>query len=111
MVRYRSASVVLCVAVAVLASITSSTLASPNSLPMQNPQTVNIGVIGPFDGPTAQGVSLAVERISASGPISGPGGTTYTLTIVPADAKTPDAIGSAVARLKDSNVVTRFGFS
>ncbi len=110
MVRYRSASVVLCVAVAVLASITSLAQASPPKwLAVQNPQALNIGVIGPFDGPTAQGVSLAVERLSASGPITGPGGATYTFTIVPADAKTPDAVASAVARLKDSQVVAIFG--
>jgi ABC-type branched-subunit amino acid transport system substrate-binding protein len=109
MVRYRSAIVVLCAATAVLASITPFALASPKSLPMQTPQTLNIGVIGPFDGPAAQGVSLAVERISASGPITGPDSATYALTVVPADAKTPDDVASAVTRLKGNNVVAIFG--
>jgi ABC-type branched-subunit amino acid transport system substrate-binding protein len=109
MVRYRSAIVVLAAAVTALASLTSLVLASPKALPMQSSQTLTIGVIGSSDGPTAQGVSLAVERISASGPITGPGGATYTLAVMAVDAKTADDVANVVTQLKGSNAVAIFG--
>ncbi len=75
----------------------------------QNPQALNIGVIGPFDGPTAQGVSLAIERINGQGPITGPNGVTYAVSVIAADAQTPDEVTTALSQLKQNNVVAIFG--
>ncbi len=108
--RHRSAVAAATLIIALLASLTSLIFASPlKSAGMQTPQTLNIGVIGPFSGPTAQGVSLAIERITASGPVSGPGGVVYNPAVVAVDAKTRDEVGNAIKQLKQSNVVAIFG--
>ncbi|MCC7447996.1 MAG: ABC transporter substrate-binding protein [Anaerolineae bacterium] len=75
----------------------------------QTPQELRIGVIGAFDSPTAQGVSLAVERINARGPVNGPGNTTYSLSVITAEATTAEDVGSAINQLKQNNAVAIFG--
>jgi ABC-type branched-subunit amino acid transport system substrate-binding protein len=105
----RFISTVALILVAFLISITSFVLASPRSALVQAPQPLNIGVIGPDDGPTAFGVRLAVQRINAVGPVTGPDGTAYSLAVVTADAGNAADVGNAITTLKKSNVVAIFG--
>lgn len=93
--------------VALLISISSLVLASPRSA--QTSQPLNIGVIGPADGPTALGVTLAAQRINAAGGITGPDGTVYTLAVVTANAGNAPDVGNAITTLKKSNTVAIFG--
>src|SRR5258708_2461418 len=98
------------VATLIVALIVSATmLASPTARANQTPQPLAIGVIGAFDGPTAQGVTLAVQRLSALGPITSPDGVSYTLSVETANATSPDEVNSAIDQLKKSNVVAIFG--
>jgi len=92
--------------VALIASVSQLAIASP---PRQNPKILNIGVIGPFDGPTALGVTLAVQRVSSLGPLTTPDGTAYTLGVMTADASKPEEVTGAITRLKASGVVAIFG--
>jgi ABC-type branched-subunit amino acid transport system substrate-binding protein len=75
----------------------------------QLPQPLNIGVIGPANGPTAQGVILALLRFSAQGVFVTADGTSYALSVITADATTPQQVTEAIATLKKSNVVAIFG--
>lgn len=75
----------------------------------QLPQALNIGVIGPANGPTAEGVILAIRRFSAQGVFSTADGTTYTLSVITAEASTPQQVAEAITTLKKSNVVAIFG--
>src|SRR5260221_2312163 len=86
-----------------------SPLATPSLAKSQTPQVLNIGVIGAFDSPTAEGVALAVQRISRLGPLTTPDGKAYTLAVVTADATTPQEVFDALTKLKQSNVVAIFG--
>ncbi len=106
--RHRAAVVAVTLTLALLTSLTSLTFASPSKA-AQAAQTLNIGVIGSFSGPTAQGVSLAVERFSANGPINGPGGVTFSPSVMAIDAKTPDEVATAIDQLKKNNVIAVFG--
>ncbi len=103
-VRKRITVVASLLVVVLLASVT--VYAAPFR---QTPQELRIGVIGTFDSPTAQGISLAVERFNAKGPVNGPGNATYTLSVITADAKTADDVGNAIKQLKQSNAVAIFG--
>src|ERR1041385_374095 len=95
---------------ALLISVSSSILALPHhALAAQAPQILNIGVIGPADGPTTLGVTLAVQRINAGGAVAAPDGTAYTLKVVSADAANPTDVGNAITTLKKSGVVAIFG--
>src|SRR4029453_6818809 len=76
--------------------------------PKQVQQSLNIGVIGPFDGPTAEGVTLALQRFSAQEPFSTPDGTRYTLSVITADATTPQQVTDAITELKKNNVIAIF---
>ncbi len=106
MLRKRFALIAVLLTVALLATMSPFALASTLR---QTPQMLNIGVIGPIDGPTAQGVSLAVERLTGKGPISGPGGAAFNFSVLAADAKTADDVSAAITQLKGSNVVAIFG--
>ena len=86
-----------------LTSVTPLVRAAPPS------QTLNIGVIGPFDGPTAEGVTLALQRFSAQGPFTTPDGATYTLAVITADATTPQEVSTAITQLKRQNAIAIFG--
>src|SRR5262245_55460168 len=109
MLRTRVSGIVSLV-VALILSASSIAVASPStSARQQDTQPLNIGVLGPFDGPTAQGVTLAVQRISALGPVTTPDGTSYSLQVVAADVNTAQEVTAAVDKLKQSNVVAIFG--
>src|SRR5947209_7638217 len=87
----------LIAAVAMIATTSLAFASSPHTVPRQNnPQLLNIGVIGPFDGPTAQGVTLAVQRLSNIGPTITPDGTAYTPAVIAIDASTPEQVTSTV---------------
>src|SRR5258706_667078 len=94
---------------ALLISVSSSILAAPRHAAGQAPQILNIAVIGAADGPTALGVTLAVQRINAAGAVAAPDGTAYTLTVVTAGASNAADVGNAITTLKKSNVVAIFG--
>lgn len=86
--------------------VTPQALAAPRP---QATQPINIGIIGSFDGATAQGVTLAIRRFSAQGPVTTPDGITHTLSVVTAEATTPDEVATAITQLKTNNVVAIFG--
>lgn len=71
-------------------------------------QTLPIGVIGDFDGQTALGVSLAIERLKATG-VTGPNGVSYEPTIVAVEGRTQDEVTNAITSLKSLGVVAIFG--
>src|SRR5690349_9557187 len=98
--RKRIAVIASLLVVVLLASV--SAYAAPFR---QTPQELRIGVIGAFDSPTAQGVSLAVERINARGPINGTNNATYTLSVITAEAATAEDVGNAINQLKQNNAV------
>src|SRR5258706_4519857 len=95
--------------IALLISVSSSILASPRHAAAQAPQIINIGVIGEADGPTALGVTLAVQRINAAGSVTAPDGTAYTLAVVTAGASNAADVGNAITTLKKGNVAAIFG--
>jgi ABC-type branched-subunit amino acid transport system substrate-binding protein len=106
--RHRSAVAAVTLAVTLLAALMSPMFVAPLKA-AQSPQTLNIGVIGSFSGPTAQGVSLAVERLTARGPIAGPGGAVFNPAVIAIDAKTSGEVAKAVAELLRNNAVAIFG--
>ena len=106
MLRKKSAIVVATLIVALIAFVTPLALAST---PRQTRQPLNIGVIGPFDGPTAEGVTLALQRFSAQGVFTTPDGASYTLSVITADANTPQQVADAITDLKKNNVIAIFG--
>src|SRR5579885_1721169 len=67
-------------------------------------QVLNIGVIGQFDSPVAEGVTLALRRFSAQGIFTTPDGKSYTLSVITANATTPQQVSDAITELKKSNV-------
>src|SRR3984893_17726460 len=99
-------SIVVVTLIAILAAfVAPSALAPP---PRLTPKILNIGVIDPFDGPTAERVTLPFQRFMAQGPFTTPDGTSYALNVVTADAATPKLVADAVTQLKRSNVVAIF---
>jgi ABC-type branched-subunit amino acid transport system substrate-binding protein/uncharacterized protein YraI len=94
--------------IAALTVIFVTPLARAAPLP-QTRQRLNIGVIGPFDGPTAEGVTLALQRFSAQGVFTTPDGATYTLSVITADATTPQQVTDAITELKANKVIAIFG--
>src|SRR5512140_1063912 len=91
---------------ALLVVVTPLALAAPSG---QTRQPLNIGVIGPFDGPTAEGVTLALQRFSAQGVFTTPDGISYTLSVITADATTPQQVAEAITELKKNKAVAIFG--
>jgi ABC-type branched-subunit amino acid transport system substrate-binding protein len=107
MIRTKHAFVVAMWIVALtIVFVTPLALAAP---PKQARQPLNIGVIGPFDGPTAEGVTLALRRFSAQGVFTTPDGVSYTLSVITADANTPQQVTDAIAELKKNKVIAIFG--
>jgi ABC-type branched-subunit amino acid transport system substrate-binding protein len=108
--RNRFPILALLMLVVLLVSVTPIALAGPFSSPnRQSTQTVNIGILGPSDGPTAQGVLLAVQRINAAGPVTGVAGVTYTLNVLAGDVRTPEDVTTGIGQLKQANAVAIFG--
>ncbi len=105
MLRKKFPVVAAAVIVALIALVTPLALAAPHT---QTRQTLNIGVIGPFDGPTAEGVTLALQRFSAQGIFTTPDGTSYTLSVITADATTAQEVTDAITKLKKDNVIAIF---
>lgn len=104
--RRTMSSVVVVTLIAILvAFVVPPTLAAPQH---QTPKILNVGVIDSFDGPTAEGVTLAFQRFMAQGPFTIPDGTGYTLNVVTANAATPKLVADAVTQLMKSNVVAIF---
>src|SRR5438128_752041 len=101
MQRFRVSFAILAIVVALIAAVLP--LASPSLARSQTPQVLNIGVIGTFDSPSAEGVALAIQRISRLGPLTTPDGKAYTLAVVTADATTPQEVFDALTKLKQSN--------
>ena len=97
------------IATLIVAAIVFVTPLALTASPRQNRQPLNIGVIGPFDGPTAEGVTLALRRFSAQGEFTTPDGVSYTLSVITADANTPQQVTEAITELKKNNVVAIFG--
>jgi ABC-type sugar transport system substrate-binding protein len=106
MLRKKFAIVVATLIVALIAFVTPLALAAT---PRQTRQPLNIGVIGPFDGPTAEGVTLALQRFSAQGVFTTPDGASYTLSVITADATTPQQVTDAITELKKNKVIAIFG--
>ena len=104
--RNRFVLIAAALILSLVVSISSAAFATPSR---QSPQSLKIGVIGPIDGPTAQGVALAIQRLTGKGPLDGPGGAKFTFTIEAATAKTPDDVKKALAQLKGDSVVAIFG--
>lgn len=71
--------------------------------------TVNVGVIGAFDGPTARGVALALQLANSSGGVTLPDGKRYDLTTIVAPARTAAEVAQAITALKNAGVVAIFG--
>jgi ABC-type branched-subunit amino acid transport system substrate-binding protein len=92
--------------VAFATTATSLVSAAPEQ---QTQKPLYIGVIGPFDGPTAEGVTLAFKRVSAQGVFTTPDGVGHTLAVITADATTPQQVTDAVAQFKNNNTVAIFG--
>jgi ABC-type branched-subunit amino acid transport system substrate-binding protein len=84
------------------------TLANATS-PRQGTTQIKIGIIGAPDGSTAQGVTLAVERVNAKGPFTVAGSTGNQLDVVAVPATNPDEVKGAIDKLKGSGVVAIFG--
>jgi len=72
-------------------------------------QPLNIGVIGPYNGSTAEGVSLALKRFSSQSALTTPDGATHTLSVIAIDATTPQEVADAITTLKNNNVIAIFG--
>lgn len=97
----------LCTLWAVLAVAALVTGVTPTRAALyQGSQTLTIGVIGPVDGPTLRGVSLAVDEANARG-VTLPTGEPFTLQVVAIDAG--DQVEAAIRQLVQTNVVALFG--
>ncbi len=105
MLRQKLPIVAAALIVALIAFVTPLALAAPYR---QTRPTLNIGVIGPFDGPTAEGVTLALQRFSAQGVFTTPDGTSYTLAVITADATTAQEVTDAITKLKNDHVIAIF---
>lgn len=70
---------------------------------------LSIGVIGGSDSDTARGVSLAVEQVNATGPITLPDGRLARFSVVVVDARTPAEVSGALAQLLQTSPVAIFG--
>jgi branched-chain amino acid transport system substrate-binding protein len=79
------------------------------ALPRQAAQTFNVGIIGPFSSPAAQGVFLALEQANANETLFLPGNRPFKLDFRVIEARTPEEVGSAISRLKQENVVAIIG--
>src|SRR5579859_2106195 len=106
MIRTRSAIVGATMLVALMVVVAPLSLAAKS---LQTRQPLNIGVIGPFDGPTAEGVTLALQRFSAQGVFTTPDGVGHTLSVITRDANTPQQVKDAITELKKNNVFAIFG--
>src|SRR5260221_11945220 len=73
------------------------------------PSRLAMGVIGLPDSPTAFGVTLAIQRIKAQGPLTLPDGSEVTLNVTTQDAPTAADVGTAITELKKNNVIAIFG--
>ncbi len=91
--------------VAISVMVMPMALAAPAQ---QTLETLTIGVIGPFNGPTAEGVSLAVKRVSAQGVFTTPDGVSHKLATLAIDASTPQQVTDALNTFKQNKVVAIF---
>lgn len=96
---------IVVVTVAFLTVIASRVMASP---PLQN-QKIVVGVIGSTDSPTFEAVTLAVQRFAPDGTLAVPGGAKLPIEVIAQDAHSPDEVGNAILRFKQTGVVAIFG--
>lgn len=75
----------------------------------QQVQTFSVGIIGPSDGPTAQGFALALEQANASGQLVLPDGQRFTLAAIVANARSPQEVATVVGQFRQSGIVAIFG--
>src|SRR5579859_4307030 len=104
-------AVVLALALVVM-SLSVVSLAADSravSAQSQTPQPLYFGVIGAADSPTALGVTLAVQRVSALGALTTPDGNSYTVKVVTADAANATDVANAITQLKKNNLAAIFG--
>jgi ABC-type branched-subunit amino acid transport system substrate-binding protein len=98
---------VLCGILSLLVGIVSLALALPTQA--LQAQTLKIGVIGAANSPTAQGIALAIDRITARGPLVGPRNARYSFEIVAEEVLRPEDVTEALAKFKQEKVFAIFG--
>jgi len=91
----------------VLLVLLSMIISSPYLLIRAQSQIVTIGVIGPVDGSTLHGVSLAVDQVNAAN-MKLATGVVFNLSVAIVDASA-DQVPAAVSQLKDRGVAAIFG--
>ncbi len=105
MLRKKFPIVIAGLLVALIAVVNPLALAAPHK---QTAQILTIGVIGPYDGPTAEGVTLALKRFSAQGVFTTPDGVSYTFSVIAVNASTVQEVADAITKLKKNNVIAIF---
>src|SRR5258708_10611645 len=101
--------VAMLVVALVISSVALVSFSGRTNAQNQTPTPLAIGVIGLPDSPTAFGVTLAIQRIKAQGPLTLPDGSEVTLNVTTQDAPTAADVGTAITELKKNNVIAIFG--
>lgn len=101
--RWRALSVMALMTILALTATYTAT-----ARPGQTPQKLAVGVIGQSDGPTAQGIALALSHLPG-GTVTAPDGKPYVLDVQVAEAQNPADVKTAIDNLSQKNLVALFG--